>query len=373
MKRISEVPKEELGGTRVLVRSSLNVALENGKVVDPFRIKRAAETISYLTKRGARVVVIGHIGRDHHESLAPVARALKDFVPISFVPEVFGPAASSLVANMRPGEAVLLENLRSMPEETENDETFARRLAEYGDVFVQDAFAVLHREHTSVVGLPQVLPSYAGLVVADEIKHLTVALHPPSPAVCILGGAKFETKVPLIEKFLRVYDTVCIGGALANDIYKARGWEVGHSLVSDSVPGREVYTNARLSVAPDATVESSTGRVRVADAATIQLDEKVVDIGPETLRHWAPAIANAHFIIWNGPMGFYEGGYDEWTERLAQLVADSKAQTIVGGGDTIAAITSQELEEQFSFISTGGGAMLEFLLKGTLPGIEALN
>ena len=358
---------------RVLLRSSLNVALENGGVVDPFRIRRAAETISYLTSRGARVVVTGHIGRDHHESLAPVARALKEFAPVSFVPELFGPAASSLVENMRPGEAVLLENLRSVPEETENDETFAKRLSEYGDIFVQDAFAALHREHASVVGVPQILPSYAGLVVADEIKHLRVALNPPSPAVCILGGAKFETKEPLIEKFLTVYSKVCIGGALANDIYKARGWEVGHSLVSETPPPKEVYAHSRLSVAPDATVESSGGHVRVADAEAITLDEKVVDIGPESLRQWAPAISEAQFIIWNGPMGFYEGGYNEWTERLAQLVGSSKAQSIVGGGDTIAAITSQELEEQFSFISTGGGAMLEFLLNGTLPGIEALG
>jgi phosphoglycerate kinase len=238
---------------------------------------------------------------------------------------------------------------------------------------VQDAFETAHRAHASVVGIPRYLDGYAGLLFQDEVKQLSSALTPPAHSLCIIGGAKFETKEPLIEKFLALYEYVYIGGALANDIFKSRGYAVGRSRISESTPPPSVMENPRMLAPVDVTVQDSKRSVRITRPESVLPDEKIVDIGPESLKALIPHIKAAPFILWNGPMGLYEEGFNVWTEEMARAIAGSSARAIVGGGDTVAAITALGLEKEFAFISTGGGAMLEYLQLGTVPAIEALE
>lgn len=372
MQFITDVADEAWQGTRVLVRIDVNVSVLNGRVIDTFRVRRAAETLRYLSERGARVVAVSHVGRDG-DSLAPIAEALREYVPLTFVPDTVGTHARAAASALGPGEVLLLENIRREIGEMKNDADLARLLASFGEVYVNDAFAVSHRKHASVVGVPSLLTSYAGLVVQEETENLLRALKPEQPSLCILGGAKFETKEPLIEKLLDVYEHIFVGGALANDIFRARGLAVGRSLVSDSPVTSDVLLNQKILAPVDVTVERPDGQVRVCKDTDVAVDEKIVDIGPRSLELLLPYVQSATFILWNGPMGLYERGYTEWTERTAEAIATSDAVSIVGGGDTIASITSRALEEQFTFLSTGGGAMLEFLLQGTLPGLDALE
>lgn len=372
MKYLREIPSDWLNGKRVLVRAGLNVPIENGHITNRYRLEQALTTILYLKERGARVIVISHIGREG-ETLAPVAKALCETCPVSFIPEIIGSHAQAAIDAMQPGDVVMLENLRRHPGEEGNDESFSRALASYADIFVQDAFETAHRAHASVVGVPQYLDSYAGLLFADEVRNLESALKPPAHSLCIMGGAKFETKEPLIEKFLTLYEYVYIGGALANDVFKARGYEVGRSRVSESTPPQSVMMNPRMLVPVDVTAQDSKRGVRITTPEAVRVDEKIVDIGPASLKALLPHIQAASFILWNGPMGLYEEGFNVWTEEMARAIAVSTARAIVGGGDTVAAITALGLENEFAFISTGGGAMLEYLQLGTLPAIDALK
>jgi len=373
MRNLRDIPDGELAGKRVLVRAPLNAPTLKGAVTNDFRIRRAVATIRYLKERGACTILCAHIGRSPSETLLPASRALKQFVPLTFVPDVIGTEARAAIAEMRAGDVILLENLRREEGEANNDEKFARALAGLAELYVNDAFSVSHRRHASIVGVPKFLPHYAGFLLEDEVAHLREALEPPSPSLCILGGAKFDTKEPLIKKMLAVYDRVFVGGALANDVFRACGYEVGRSLVSATPPSDEVFHNGHLIAPVDVVAQKENGQARVVDARDVEKDEKIVDIGPDSVRELAPVIKDAAFILWNGPMGVYEEGFDAWTHALAQVVSQSEAKTVVGGGDTIAAIVELDIEDRFSFLSTGGGAMLEFLLQGTLPGIEALE
>src|SRR3990167_10153141 len=223
MQCIDELTQNDLQGKRVLLRSDFNMPLAaNGEVAEPFRLKRGWETVQFLVERGARVIIISHIGRDPSETIAPVARALAHFAPAHYIADLLGPAATHAVAAMKAGDILLLENLRRDPREVANDEGFARELAELADIYVDDAFAAAHRAHASIVGVPKFIPSYAGLLMRDEVNQLSDALKPQSPSFAILGGAKFETKAPLIKTLLAAYDHVFIGGALANDVFKAK-------------------------------------------------------------------------------------------------------------------------------------------------------
>jgi len=373
MKCIDALSEKELLGKRVLVRGGLNVPVKNGIVVNDFRLRRIVMTLSFLKDRGARIILIGHIGRGGEESLKPAADSLRKFLPITFVPKTTGSEVIGAIESMKDGEVLLLENLRKDPREEKNDSEFSKELASYADVFVNDAFSASHRAHSSIVGVAEILPAYAGLVMKDEVEHLQKARSPKGPSLAIVGGSKFETKEHLIETLLGVYDHVFVTGALANDMFKAKGFEVGRSLVSDANPSAKVLDHEGVIIPIDVTAETKDGHGHVTKADNVVPDEKIVDIGPDTIAVLAPYIKNAKTILWNGPTGLYEGGYDQWTRTLATLVAKSDAFSIVGGGDTIATIQEEGLEEQFGFLSTGGGAMLEFLLKGTLPGIEALE
>jgi len=376
MKCIDELSQKELKGRRVLVRAGLDVALDkNGKVIDRLRIQKSIPTLKYLSDAGARVIILSHIGRDATLTNAPVREALKKYLPVFYVPDIFGPAAKSAIAAMKEGEILMLENLRQQYDlEKANDESFARSLASLGDIYVNDAFSNSHRSHASMVGVPKLLPSYAGLLVCEEIKHLTEALNPTHPALAIIGGAKFETKAPVIDSFLQKYDHVCVVGAIANDVLRVQGFPVGRSRISEHAPEKGVIENPKLIGPVDVTAEREDRQAFVKKPNEVLAGDKIVDIGPDTVKKLAPVIANARFIIWNGPTGLYEDGYTSYTLAIGELLAKSDAHKVIGGGDTIALLQKCGLDEtKLGFLSTGGGAMLEYLLKGTLPAIEVLD
>lgn len=375
MKCIDEIPKEELKGKRILVRSGLDLPLDQtGKVSDIFRLKQACETIEYLSKAGARVIVISKIGRDPKDSNTPVAAAMKNFFPVFFVPALRGAAVESATRAMKDADIVLLENLQQDPREIAADESFAKELSQLGELYVNDAFASAHRTSTTMTLVPKLLPSYAGLLLRREVETLEAARTPESPSFAILGGAKFETKAPLIRSLLASYDKLFIVGALANDVFKAWGLEIGISLVSKALPGDDVLSHPHFLAPIDVTVERPDGQARTRKAREVLPDEKIVDIGPDSIAQVAPLIAQAKSILWSGPTGIYEKGYIAYTHAVADLIAKSDAKKVIGGGDTIAAVKATGVpEEKLGFLSTGGGAMLEYLLKGTLPALQALD
>lgn len=366
-----------LTGKRVILRAGLNVPLESGAVRDTFRIEEACKTIEFLQKEGARTIILAYIGRDPHETLKPVYEALRQLLPLTWAGGLVGAETADAASALKDGDVILLENTRSHPGEESNDEDFASTLASYGDIYVNDAFPDSHRAYASIVGIPKYVPSYAGLVFTREYDMLSKAFDPAHPALFVLGGAKFETKLPLVERFVQKYDHVFIGGAIANDFLKGKGYEVGKSKVSDiDLSSSPLLSDSRIIIPEDVVVSGPNGRAaKTADA--VLAVESILDIGPKTMEKLAPIIRDAKTILWNGPLGNYEGGYDEATIALAKMIVDASAQnhasSILGGGDTIAAIEKLGLNDKFTFLSTAGGAMLQFLEQETLPGIEALS
>ncbi len=376
MKCIDELPAADLKGKRVLVRAGLDVSLDkNGDVIDLLRVQKSCPTLAYLQKAGARVIILSHIGRDPSLTNEPVARALGTYLPVFYVPDMFGAVAKEAIRAMKDGEILMLENLRQQYDlEKANDEVFARELAALGEIYVNDAFSNSHRPHASMIGIPALLPSYAGFLLRDEVAHLSEALHPEQPALAIIGGAKFETKDPIIRSFLNRYDHVCVVGAIANDVLRVQGYPVGRSRISDHAPESDVVSNPKLIAPVDVTVEREDKQARVKAPSDVEPGDKIVDIGPDTIQKLAPIIASARFIIWNGPTGLYEDGYTSYTLAIAELISHSAAKKVLGGGDTIALLQENGVaEDSLGFLSTGGGAMLEYLLHGTLPGIDALK
>lgn len=364
----------DVRGKRVLLRSELNVPVENGVVVDEYRILKAVPTINYLKEKGAKVIVIAHLGRNPEDSLEPVHIALQKHVSgVRFVHDVVGEEAKEAVHSLKEGEVLLLENVRSNPGEKKNDESFGRALANLADYYVDDAFGAMHRSHASVTGIPTYIPGYAGLLVQAEIEALSKGLSPASPSLFILGGAKFETKEPLLKAIQSRYETIFIGGALANDFLKAQGHEIGVSLVSETWEAVSGLLEAKNILVPvDVLVEGPDG-VQEKDVESVGREDKIVDIGQKSIAMLQEYISHAACVLWNGPLGYYEGGYGKATEAVAQHIAESNGYSIVGGGDTVACVRKNALEEEIDFISTGGGAMLDFLVDGALPGIEVLK
>lgn len=368
----------------ILVRAALNVPLENGMVINDYRLRRALPTITYLAQRGARVVLIGHIGEQGTETLEPVARALAKLTRgVSFCSETIGTKARAAVRNLLPGEIVVMENLRRSAGEKANDLVFAQELSELGDVFVQDSFDTCHRVHASIVGVPKFLPAYAGLLLEEEVAMLTAARTPIRPSLAVVGGAKFSTKEIVLAMLLQTYDHVFVGGALANDFLKAQGYEVGKSLISnDDIDGiKNILKHPKLVLPIDVRIISHNelssidmhAAARVVPVTAIAADDVILDHGPATSALLAELARHARAILWNGPLGNYEHGFIDATDDFAQAVATSGAHSVVGGGDTIASIESLGLLSRFSFVSTGGGAMLDLLAHNTLPGIAALG
>jgi phosphoglycerate kinase len=356
---------------KVLVRLDFNVPVKDGKVVDDYRIQKSRKTIDFLREKNAKVIIISHI-ESEESTLKPVFEYLKNIYPITFCEDCLE-NGSEAIAQLKEGELILFENLRLYDGEKKNDEDFSKKLAALGEVYVNDAFSVSHRKHASVVGIPKFLPSFMGFQFQEEVENLSELFNPDKPFLFILGGAKFDTKLPLVEKFLPIADTLFIGGALSNDLYKARGIEIGASRVSETALDiSHILNNSKIVLPIDVVVNSSRGDV-AKKISEIEKDEKIFDAGPETLAKLAEYSKLAKTILWNGPLGYYESGYTTETLALAKIIAESDAKSYIGGGDTLAAISELGLENKFTFISTGGGAMLDFLAEGTLPGIEALK
>ncbi len=355
MKYLKDV--KELDGVKVLMRVDFNVPIKDGLVADDFRIRKILPTISYLQEKKAKIILISHIETNDRQkiSLEPVVRHLKKLG----VECVFEKNYRRVLNT--ENQTTLLENLRFNEGEEKNNKKFARELASLGDIYINEAFAMSHRSHASVSAITEFIPSYAGFLFEQEIRHLSTAFNPDHPFLFILGGAKFETKLPLIEKFMKIADKVFIGGALANDFFREQGKDVGTSMVSKNRPDlKEFLQSAKLLLPIDTVIK----------------DRTIVDAGAKTIEALGHEIAKVKYVLWNGPLGAYEIGYKESTLELAKLLADATkrgVKTIVGGGDTLAVMAELKIEDEFTFVSTGGGAMLEFLAKGTLPGIEALE
>jgi phosphoglycerate kinase len=372
--RIQDV--KNLKGKRVLVRVDFNVPIRGGKVVDDYRIRRTLPTIEYLKKKGAQIILLAHLGRDPKESLRPVAdyfNRQKNF-KVGFIPDCLAENAKDMIFHMQEGSVILLENVRQYPNEAANDRAFAKKLAAYGDIYVNDAFAVSHRKQASVAAITQYLPSYAGLLLQDEIKNLQMALHPKHPFLFILGGAKISTKMPLLKLFENTADSVLVGGALANDLLRAKGVEVGKSLIDlEAKNVKKIANHKKVLLPEDVMVKGDKPGGAARALSEIGTDDVIVDVGPKTRASFESLAAKFKFIVINGPLGNYEAGYDKGTKKLLKILSESKAQVIIGGGDTVAMVQKMHLEDSFSFVSTGGGAMLEYLMHGTLPGVEALQ
>ncbi|PIY58174.1 MAG: phosphoglycerate kinase [Candidatus Yonathbacteria bacterium CG_4_10_14_0_8_um_filter_43_17] len=365
---------KNLKGKRVVLRLDFNVPIKNGRIVETMRIDRTIPTIEYLRKKKARIVIFSHIGKDATSSLKPVAQYLSGTMNIGFVPDFRTEEARAIADGLPEGGVVLFENLRLDDLETKNDPAFAKYLASFGEVYVNDAFAVLHRAHASVVGITKYLPSYAGLLIADEIKHLSLALKPKHPFLFILGGAKFETKMPLMKKFMKIADKVFVGGILANDFFHDQGIEVGKSFVDKySFKLLPLLKKGKIILPTDVIVKNGDGnKTSVKKLSEILSGDSIVDVGPETIKNLSPILKKAKLIVWNGPIGFYEGGFDRATIALLKAITEVKATSIIGGGDTAVIVEKLGVAKKLSFVSTGGGATLDYLSDGKLPGIEAI-
>ena len=372
MKTLADIPN--LKGVKVVLRADFNVPIKNGAVVDDFRIRAALPTIEQLRSRGARLVIASHleVAEGEKATLEPVAGVLQKLgVPAVFVRDY--KKAYETSETLKDGECLLLENLRTWEGEKKNDTKFAEELASLADIYVNDAFPVSHREHASIVSVPKLIPGYAGLQFQKEVENLSRAFSPSHPFLFILGGAKFDTKMPLIRKFLQTADSIYIGGAIANDFFRAKGYEVGQSTLSNGeFDMKPLLGESKISLPTDSVTQ--THEVKSPSAGTPA--DNFLDIGPASVAALKEKISGAQFILWNGTLGYCEKGFPEATNEIARALADATARgatTIVGGGDTVAALSVIGLNHAYSFVSTAGGAMLDFLAQGTLPGIEALK
>ncbi len=382
----------DVHGKRVLLREDLNVPMRDGAIVDDRRIRAALPTIEALRSRGARIVVVAHLGRpkgriDDGARLGPIAARLSSLLgaDVRLASDVVGDSAQSMVASLRDGDVGMLENVRFEPGEEANDPAFARKLAAFADVFVNDAFGTAHRAHASTEGVAHLLPAVAGKLMARELEMLGGVMdNPRAPVVAIVGGSKISTKVGVLDSLMDRVDVLWIGGAMACTFYRALGHTTGTSLVEeDQIPtarrlldgaaGRRAELRLPMDgvVAEHAVADAPT-RVVAADA--IPDGWMVVDAGPETVSKISEDSAGAGTIIWNGPLGIYEiPAFAAGTRAVARAVAESKGTSVIGGGDLAAAVQDAGVADKIGFISTGGGATIEFLEGRTLPGVAALR
>jgi phosphoglycerate kinase len=378
----------EVQGKRVLVRVDFNVPMQDGQITDDRRIRESLPTILYLLERGAKVILMSHLGRpkgkpDPQYSLRPVAERLSELLgrPVRFLEDCVGEAVEQAVQAMAPGEVVLLENLRFHPEEEANDDGFARALARLGDLYVNDAFGSAHRAHASTEGVAHYLPAVAGFLMEKELRYLgSVLTQPQRPFVAILGGAKVHDKIGVIQNLLPKVDRLLIGGGMAFTFLKAQGYEIGRSLLdSDSLEfarrvlqeaGQKIVLPVDVVVAPSPEAET---QAQVVPVDQIPPDQMGLDIGPQTVARFREIVRLARTIVWNGPLGLFErAAFAEGTRGVLQAVAESGATSILGGGDTAAAAEQLGFADRITHISTGGGAALEFLEGRTLPGVAVL-
>lgn len=383
----------DVAGKRVLVREDLNVPIEDGTVGDYERIDAALPTLRWLHEHGARTIILSHLGRPNSKpdpkfSLRPVAQALSDRLdlPVAFADDCIGDAASSAVDQLRDGGILLLENVRFHPGEESNAPEFARRLATLGDLYVNDAFATAHRAHASTEGLAHLLPSAAGLLMERELENLSrLTANPAKPYVCVIGGAKIKDKIGVLEALTTQVSAFCFGGGMANTLLAAQGVDVGRSLRDDDLePARRILTLTKergvtVHLPGDAVIAPALDaetQARVAPVSDVG-DEMILDIGPATASEYASVIEDAKTIVFNGPMGVYErAAYRTGTQKVGEAIARATkngAVSVIGGGDAAAAAHMLGFAGAATYVSTGGGATLEFLEGRTLPGVAALG
>ncbi len=392
-KTIRDLTGEQLRGKRALVRTDFNVPLEDGRITDDTRIRAAIPTLRYLLEHGARPVILSHLGRPKGKptgkySLQPVAKRLEELlgVKVGFVETTDTDEAMKASHDLPAGEVLLLENTRFLGGEETNDPRLARSLADLGDLFVNDAFGAAHRAHASTAGVCAHLhPAVAGLLLDSELEYLGIALASPArPFVAVLGGSKISGKIDVIESLLPKVDAILIGGAMACTFYRALGLETGKSLVEEDrvEMAAELMDKAgtRIILPHDAMVAPDIDSPALAHAVgrdSIGATEAMLDIGPRTAESYARAIASAKTVLWNGPMGVFETSpFDRGTRAIAEAMAAATkagATTIVGGGDSAAAVARDGLTDRMSHVSTGGGASLEFLEGKPLPGVDSLD
>ena len=385
----------DVKGKRVLVRVDLNVPMHNGEVADISRIARNSPTIKEIADRGGKVILVSHYGRpkgrDPRESLKPVVAAVARIIerPIAFADDCVGEVAEKAVAALQPGDILCLENTRFHAGEESNDVEFARQLARLADVFVNDAFSVAHRAHASVEAIGRLLPAYAGRAMAEELQALAKALQTPArPVAAIVGGAKVSTKLDLLGNLMTHVDSLIIGGGMANTFLAAQGRDVGKSLCENDLisTARDILAKAksldRQIVLPvDAVVAQKLAAhvaSRIVPVDGVGATDMILDIGPRSIEHVVSVLARSKTVVWNGPFGAFEhepfdNGTIEVAEATAELTAAGELVSIAGGGDTMAALNLAGVTERFTYVSTAGGAFLEWLEGKTLPGIEVLN
>ena len=382
----------ELSGKRVLVRVDYNVPLKDGAVADATRIRASLPTLNYILDKGASLILMSHLGRPKGSpnpamSLAPVCSELERLLgrPVSMVDDCIGPKATAAAAALKPGDVIMLENVRFHSEETDNDEGFARQLASLGDVYVNDAFGTAHRAHASTEGVAHFLPSAAGMLIEKEVRFFQPLLtNPEKPFVAIIGGAKVSSKIGVLESLLPKCTSMIIGGGMTYTFMRALGHSIGKSLVEDEYvdTAGELLKQAReTGVDIVLPVDHVAGEEFSEDAAPISVDAVDIpegligmDIGPRSIEKLAGIIAAAKSLVWNGPMGVFEfDAFAAGTLAVAKMVAECAGTTVVGGGDSVAAVNRFGLADKIDHVSTGGGASLEFLEGKTLPGIAALS
>ena len=385
----------EVKGKRVLVRADLNVPVENGVVTDATRIDRLAPSIAELADKGAKVILLSHFGRpkgrDAKNSLKPVVAELAHIIkrPVKFADDCIGETAEQAVAELRPGNILCLENTRFYPGEENNDPEFAKALAKLGDIYVNDAFSVSHRAHASTEGLAHLLPAYAGRTLQTELDALVKALeHPDRPLTAIVGGAKVSTKLDLLGNLSRKVDVLIIGGAMANTFLLAQGKKVGKSLFEKDLVEiakkilDEARANKRQIILPvDAVVAEkyeAHAPSRVVDVDHVGDNDMILDIGPHSIEYAISELARSKTLVWNGPFGTFEiepfdNGTDEVAEAVAELTRAGKLVSVAGGGDTVAALNAAGVADRLTYVSTAGGAFLEWLEGKALPGVEILR
>ena len=386
----------DVKGKRVLVRCDFNVKMENGVITSDKRIVASLPTIQYLIKNGAKVILCSHLGRPKGQvnpefSMKPVAARLSELLgqEVKMADDVVGPSAHALAASLKDGEVMLLENVRFEPGETKNDPELSKAFASLADLYVNDAFGSAHRAHSSTAGVAAYLPAACGYLIQKEIKFIGGALeNPKRPLVAILGGAKVSDKIGVITNLIDKCDTLIIGGGMAYTFLKAQGKEIGKSLVDDTkidyckeMMDKAAKLGKKLLLPVDTTVVSefpnpidAPVEVEYVSVDAIPADKEGVDIGPETCKIYADAVKNAKTVVWNGPMGVFENPtLAKGTIAVAKALAETEATTIIGGGDSAAAVNQLGYGDKMTHISTGGGASLEFLEGKELPGVVAAN
>lgn len=384
----------DVKGKHVVVRCDFNVPMQDGVITDDNRIVSALPTIRYLIENGAKVVLMSHFGRPKGEArmeftLAPVAKRLAELLEkeVKFIscPEVVNDEVKQAAAALKDGEVMLLENVRFRKEETDNEAGFAKELASLGEIFVQDAFGTAHRTHASTAGIADYLPAVSGFLIEKEVKFLGSAVeNPERPFVAIMGGAKVGDKIPVIENLLQKVDTLIIGGGMAYTFFKSMGLEIGKSILdTDNIDlAKKLMEKAeaqgvKMLIPVDtvcATEFSNDAETKICDRDAIPADMEGLDIGPKTVELYREALKDAKTVVWNGPMGVFEmPNFAKGTKAIAEILADSDAITIIGGGDSAAAAEQFGLADKMTHISTGGGASLEFLEGKVLPGIAVIE